>query len=89
MYVNREQGSEVGWAGALSGGAGVEPLELGVRVALGGLQARRVHVRAACAAPGSYALGAAFSLTSRREDTMEAVAHACTNSSLLVVQQAG
>ncbi|XP_060805731.1 trafficking protein particle complex subunit 8 isoform X2 [Amyelois transitella] len=76
---NRES-CGLGWAGALSGAAGAP--EPGVSVRLARLESRRVRVRALCAAPGCYLLGAAFTVS-----VLDAAptTHLTDNTSLLIV----
>ncbi|XP_013175761.1 PREDICTED: trafficking protein particle complex subunit 8 [Papilio xuthus] len=85
---NRESTSELGWAGALSAGPDVESKSLGVHVTLQKLESRRVHVLALCAAPGTYVLGSAFTLTTSCGLGTHATTHFSNNTSLLVVRQA-
>ncbi|KPJ16736.1 hypothetical protein RR48_10335 [Papilio machaon] len=85
---NRESTSKLGWAGALSSGPDAESKSLGVNVTLQKFETRRVHVRALCAAPGTYVLGSAFTLTTRCGLGTQATAHFSNNTSLLVVRQA-
>ncbi|RVE41110.1 hypothetical protein evm_014240 [Chilo suppressalis] len=85
---NRESIGELGWAGALSNGPEVEDKKLGVSVSLARFESRRVEVRALCAAPGTYLVGSAFTVTSTKADNQQAVTNISNNTSLLVVQQA-
>lgn len=85
---NRESFGELGWAGALNHGPEVEDKKVGVAVSLARFESRRVHVRALCAAPGSYLVGAAFAVTARANHR-PAATHAADDTSLLIVQAAG
>ncbi|KAM3967553.1 trafficking protein particle complex subunit 8 homolog l(3)76BDm [Aphomia sociella] len=92
---NRESYGELGWAGALSGGSvadGEQTRDLGVSVRLEAHEARRVPLRALCAAPGSYLVGSAFAATATSAAATSAVAptvrtHCSNDTSLLVVRQ--
>ncbi|KAJ8735551.1 hypothetical protein PYW07_007171 [Mythimna separata] len=85
---NRELSAELGWAGALSYGSDVEAKELGVSVNLDKFESKRVQVRGVCAAPGTYLVGSAFSVSTTAEDANLNVSNISNNTSLLVVQQA-
>ncbi|CAG9796623.1 unnamed protein product [Diatraea saccharalis] len=85
---NRDSFGELGWAGALSNGPEIENKKVGVSVSLARFESRRVEVRALCAAPGTYLVGSAFTVTSTRADNQHTVTHLANNTSLLVVQQA-
>lgn len=80
--------AELGWAGALSYGSDVEPKELGVSVKLDKFESKRVQVRGVCAAPGTYLVGSAFSVSTTGEDASVNVSNVSNNTSLLIVQQA-
>ncbi|CAH0695186.1 unnamed protein product [Spodoptera exigua] len=84
---NRELSGELGWAGALSYGSDVEPKELGVSVNLDKFESKRVQVRGVCAAPGTYLVGSAFSVSTTGEDINLNVSNISNNTSLLVVEQ--
>ncbi|XP_059050449.1 trafficking protein particle complex subunit 8 isoform X2 [Achroia grisella] len=96
---SRDSFGELGWAGTLHQGVvaeslnGVENSSLGVSVSLERFSTQRLRVRALCAAPGSYLVGSAFTVTvttntptagidGRRPATLFA-----NNASLLVVRQ--
>ncbi|XP_037298483.1 trafficking protein particle complex subunit 8 isoform X2 [Manduca sexta] len=101
--INREASSELGWAGALSYNASGDSKELGVSVSLDKFESRRVRLRGVCAAPGTYLVGSAFTVTTAAAATATAATTATTattaadthlnitnlsrNASLLVVQQ--
>ncbi|XP_049881251.1 trafficking protein particle complex subunit 8 [Pectinophora gossypiella] len=85
---NKESYGVLGWAGALSQGADVDANELGVSVAMDKFESRRLQVRAVCAAPGTYLVGAALAVTTRRAGDRAPAAHCTNDTSLLVVQQA-
>ncbi|XP_072943715.1 trafficking protein particle complex subunit 8 [Epargyreus clarus] len=84
---NRESSSELGWAGALSCRLNGESKELGLNVSLEKFETRRVQVRALCAAPGTYPVGAAFTVTTTWGPDNQATTHFTNNTSLLVVKQ--
>ncbi|XP_047034378.1 trafficking protein particle complex subunit 8 [Helicoverpa zea] len=85
---NRELSGELGWAGALSYGSDVEAKELGVSVDLDKFESKRVQVRGVCAAPGTYLVGSAFSVSTTGQDANLNVSNVSNNTSLLVVEQA-
>ncbi|CAG4978818.1 unnamed protein product [Parnassius apollo] len=84
---NRETTGELGWAGALSTGIEPDSREIGVNVTLEKFESRRVQVRALCAAPGTYVVGSAFTLTTVWGVNNRASTHFSNNASLLVVRQ--
>ncbi|XP_050555044.1 trafficking protein particle complex subunit 8 [Spodoptera frugiperda] len=84
---NRELSGELGWAGALSYGNDVEAKELGVSVNLDKFESKKVQVRGVCAAPGTYLVGSAFSVSTTGEDINLNVSNISNNTSLLVVEQ--
>ncbi|XP_063616644.1 trafficking protein particle complex subunit 8 [Cydia splendana] len=83
--TNREGGRSLGWCGALSGSG---PDEAGVALRLERWEARRVRLRALCAAPGAYVVGSAFAVSAATADASLTLAHAHApaDTSLLVVQ---
>ncbi|XP_026731514.1 trafficking protein particle complex subunit 8 [Trichoplusia ni] len=85
---NRELSAELGWAGALSSGSDVEAKELGVSVNLDKFESKRVQVRGVCAAPGTYLVGSAFSVSTIANDINLNVSNVSNNTSLLIVEQA-
>ncbi|CAB3239968.1 unnamed protein product [Arctia plantaginis] len=85
---SRKMSGELGWAGALSYGSDVEPKELGVSVKLDKFESKRVQVRGICAAPGTYLVGSAFSVSTTGEGANVNVSNVSNNTSLLIVQQA-
>ncbi|XP_028156042.1 trafficking protein particle complex subunit 8 [Ostrinia furnacalis] len=84
---SREALGELGWAGALSNALDADEKKTGVSVSLEKFESRRVQVRALCAAPGTYLVGSAFSITTLRADNQQPITHMSNNTSLLVVQQ--
>uniref|UniRef100_A0A2A4K057 Uncharacterized protein n=1 Tax=Heliothis virescens TaxID=7102 RepID=A0A2A4K057_HELVI len=84
---NRELSGELGWAGALSYGNDVDAKELGVSVNLDKFESKRVQVRGVCAAPGTYLVGSAFSVSTTGQDANLNVSNVSNNTSLLVVEQ--
>ncbi|XP_068626862.1 trafficking protein particle complex subunit 8 [Battus philenor] len=84
---NRESTGELGWAGALSNGINNESKNLGVNVSLDKFETRRVEVRALCAAPGTYVIGSAFTVTTVWGLNNQATTNLSNNTSLLIVKQ--
>ncbi|XP_047506030.1 trafficking protein particle complex subunit 8 isoform X2 [Pieris napi] len=86
---NRESTGMLGWAGALNNGFAPDSKELGLKVTLQKFESRKLQVNALCAIPGTYTVGAAFSITTNIEPDKVATTQLINNTSLLVVKQAG
>ncbi|XP_046960546.1 trafficking protein particle complex subunit 8 [Vanessa cardui] len=84
---NRESSGELGWTGALNNGLDPDSKDLGLNVTLEKFESRRVQVRALCAAPGTYHVGSAFSVTTACGADNRATTHFPNSTSLLVVKQ--
>lgn len=86
---NREtSGRELGWTGALHNGPDADSKEIGVSIHLEKFETRRVQVQGVCAAPGTYLVGSAFTVTTQGTEPHMNVTDVSNNTSLLVLQQA-
>ncbi|CAG4964933.1 unnamed protein product [Colias eurytheme] len=84
---NRESSGILGWAGALNNGFSADSKELGLNVSLEKFESRCIKVQALCAAPGTYTVGAAFSVSTIIGTGNTATTQFINNTSLLIVKQ--